>query len=429
MTRKEFSPTSFPGPECIQRTQLSNGASVLCMENQNSAAVSIIGLIKASSRTETKGKTGLADFTASMLNRGSETRNFQQIHDQLESCGASLNFNASAQNTWFAGKCLAEDLPMLLEISADCLIQPTFPPEYFDRMRSQILSALAIREQDTADRASLALDKILFPNSPLGQPSEGFPETIQSIHRQDLINFHQRFFGSDGMILVVVGGIPPIKAADLVARSFQKWVSAEEITPALPTVTTLGRTVRQHIEIPGKNQMDILLGSFGPARTSPHFLPAYLGNDILGQFGMLGRIGESVRIKAGMAYYAGSGLNSWREGGDWEFMAGVNPVNAEKAIELIIKEIRRFIQKPVSRQELNDSKSHLSGRLALSLESNAGLANAILAMEHFQLGLDYYQHYSQLLEAVSEDQILVTAQQYLDADKLAIVSAGTMQEK
>ena len=143
---------------------------------------------------------------------------------------------------------------------------------------------------------------------------------------------------------------------------------------------------------------------------------------------MLGRIGESVRIKAGLAYYAGSSLNSWQEGGDWEFMAGVNPANTEKAIDLIKKEINRFISQPVTPEELNDSKSHLSGRLALSLESNAGLANAILTMEHFQLGLDYYQRYPQILNAISESQILEAARRYLDDDRLAIVSAGTNQK-
>ena len=135
-------------------------------------------------------------------------------------CGASLNFSASAQNTWFAGKCLAEDLPLLLELSAECLINPIFPSEYFERMRSQILSALAIREQDTADQASMALDKFLFPNHPMGNPTDGNPETIQAIQREDLSRFHQTHYGTDGMILVIVGGIQPEKAFELANLPF-----------------------------------------------------------------------------------------------------------------------------------------------------------------------------------------------------------------
>jgi zinc protease len=425
MATSQKSKMNIPGPEVIHRYQLPNYITILCMENPSSAAINCIGLLKASSKDEPAAKLGLADFTATMLSRGTQKRNFHQIHYSLESAGASLNFSASAQNTWFGGKALAEDLPLLLELSSDCLIHPVFPVEYIERLRAQLLSSLAIREQDTGDRASMALDQILFPNHPFGNPTDGYPDTIQAIHRNDLLDFHQKKNGPNGMILVIVGGIKPEKAYHLASRFFEKWAGEIEPTPVLPEIKPLEKTVRQHIELTEKAQTDILIGCLGPARKSPDFLPAYLGNDILGQFGMLGRIGDIVRVKAGLAYYAGSSLNSWLETGDWEFMAGVNPKNTEKAIELMILEINKYISEPVTEQELSDSKSHLTGRLALSLESNAGLANAILSMEHLQLGLDYYQRYPQLINSINAEQILDASRRYLDPDRLAIVSAGT----
>jgi zinc protease len=425
MATTQKSILSIPGPEVIHRYQLPNDITLLCMENSNSASVNFIGLLKASSGNDPSDKLGLADFCASMLSRGTQDKSFLQIHNLLESAGASLSFSASVQNTWFSGKALAEDLPMLLELTADCLMQPTFPLEYTERMRAQILSSLAIREQDTGDRASMALDKILFPNHPLGEPTDGYPETIQAITREDLIEFHHSNYGSVGMIIVVVGGIQSEAAYQLVSQYFSGWKTNKNKTSKLPEVKPISKTVRQHIEIPEKNQTDIQIGSLGPARKSQDFMPIYLGNDILGQFGMLGRIGEVVRVKAGLAYYAGSSVNSWLEGGVWEFMAGVNPKNTEKAIDLIKQEINKFINEPVTKEELSDSKSHLTGRLALSLESNSGLANAILSMEHFQMGLDYYQRYSGLINAISAEQILESSNRFLNIDHLAIVSAGT----
>ena len=425
MTSHHKSNLSIPGPEVIQRYQLPNDITVLCMENSSSASINMIGLLKASSKNDPPAKLGLADFTASMLSRGTKNRSFLQIHHLLESAGASLSFSASAQNTWFSGKALAEDLPMLLDLTADCLMQPIFPFEYTERIRAQILSSLAIREQDTGDRSSMALDKILFPNHPFGEPTDGYPETIQAITREDLVNFHYSNYGPSRMILAIVGGIKPEEAIHLVSQYFEKWKTNFEKTPTLPNVKPLDKTVRQHIEIAEKNQTDILIGSLGPARKSLDFLPVYLGNDILGQFGMLGRIGEAVRVKAGLAYYAGSSVNSWSEGGDWEFMAGVNPKNTEKAIELIKQEVNRFINESVTEEELSDSKSHLTGRLALSLESNSGLANALLTMEHFQMGLDYYQRYPKLINSISAGQILESSHRYLNVERLAIVSAGT----
>jgi zinc protease len=425
MTSQHKTKLSIPGPEVIHRYHLPNDITVLCMENSSSTSINIIGILKASSKNDPPAKLGLADFTASMLSRGTHNRNFLQIHSLLESAGASLNISSSAQSTWFSGKALSEDLSMLLQLTSEWLMQPIFPLDYTERIRAQILSSLAIREQDTGDRSSMALDKILFPNHPFGEPTDGYPDTIQAITREDLINFHHANYGPSEMILAIVGGIKFEVAYQLVCQFFEKWETGIKNIPVLPKVKPLNKTVRQHIEIAEKNQTDILIGSLGPARMSLDFLPVYLGNDILGQFGMLGRIGEAVRVKAGLAYYAGSSVNSWQEGGNWEFMAGVNPKNTEKAIELIKQEINRFINESVTEEELSDSKSHLTGRLALSLESNSGLANAILTMEHFQMGLDYYQRYPKLINSITAKQILESSRRYLDIERLAIVSAGT----
>jgi zinc protease len=153
-------------------------------------------------------------------------------------------------------------------------------------------------------------------------------------------------------------------------------------------------------------------------------MPASLGNNILGVFGMMGRIGEIVRVQSGLAYYAYTSLNSGTGPGSWEVSAGVNPENIEKAIQLIQTEIGRFVTHPVSDEELQDSKANYIGRLPLSMESNAGVAGALLSMERYQLGLDYYQRYPGLVQSVTTDDILSVVQKYLHPDRMAIAVAG-----
>jgi len=193
---------------------------------------------------------------------------------------------------------------------------------------------------------------------------------------------------------------------------------------SLPVIDPLDKTVRQHLVIQGKSQADIVMGTHGPRRSSPDYMAALLGNNILGQFGLFGRIGDAVRVQAGLAYHASTSLNAWIEGGSWEVSAGVNPVNVQRAIELILSELKRFVSEPVSLEELHDSQSNFIGRLPLSMESNAGVAGAILNLERFQLGLDYFRRYHQLVESTTPDMILETARRYIDPDKLAIISAG-----
>lgn len=169
------------------------------------------------------------------------------------------------------------------------------------------------------------------------------------------------------------------------------------------------------------------MGTAGPPRNSPDFLNASLGNNILGQFGMYGRIGESVREKSGLAYHASSSLSGGIGPGPWLFIAGVDPKNVGKVIDLLRQEIARFISELVTIEELADSQANYIGRLPLSLESNGGVASALLNLERYNLGLDYYLRYPDLVRAITPKAILEAARKYLHPDRLAIATAGTFE--
>jgi zinc protease len=105
-------------------------------------------------------------------------------------------------------------------------------------------------------------------------------------------------------------------------------------------------------------------------------------------------------------------------------IAGVNPTNIEKSIQLITEEVKRFVTEPVSEEELADTQSYFRGRMPLLLESNAGVAVSLLNMERFDLGLDYFQKYPRLISEVTSQDVLRTTRKYLDPDRLAIAIAG-----
>ncbi len=321
---------------------------------------------------------------------------------------------------------MIEDLPLLLKTLSEATRWPIFPPIQLKILLSQIITGLQIREQDTSERASLKFDEVLFPNHPYGRSEEGSIETLRRIRRSDLLKFHQQFYGPSGMVITIVGAIEHQKAVDLVYKTFGDWENPVWVPPpTIPEVPNRKFSYREHIPISGKFQTDIIMGSYGPQRTSTEFLIASLGNNILGQFGMMGRIGEAVREKSGLAYYASTALNAWQSAGTWEITAGVNPNNIDKTIELIQNEISRFISEPVSTQELDDSKSNLIGLIPLSIESNVGVANAIIRMERYKLGLNYLREYPGIISNISKEQILQVSQKYLDPENLVIISAGT----
>jgi len=418
---------SLPGPDDITRVELSNGITVMARPNFNSPSVVLSGYLPGGSMYDPLDRLGLAQFTAMALNRGTERYTFQQFFGSLEAAGASLGFGASVHNVSLGGKALAEDLPLLLELVTEGLCHPVFPEEYVERLRGQLLTGLAVRAQDTGDMASITFDSLLFPDHPYGRPEEGYTETVKQISREDLAAFHAGRFSPRGLVLVVVGGVEPQRAVDEVARALGGWIGPDAgLLPSLPAVKPLESPVRRHVQIQGKSQCDLVMGSLGPHRCSPDYLPATLGNSVLGQFGMMGRIGDVVREQAGLAYYASTSLNAWIASGSWEVSAGVNPANLDRAADLITAELRRFTAELVSAEELADSQANFIGRLPISLESNSGVANAMLNLERFQLGLDYYRRYPDMVRAVTPEQILEAARRYINPDRLVVVSAGTL---
>jgi zinc protease len=416
---------ALPGPEDITRTVLPNGITVLARPNFNSPSVYISGYLPAGSLFDPDAKLGLAGFTAAALMRGTHKRNFQQIYNALESIGASLGFSSAVHTTAFSGKSLAEDLPLLLELLADALRQSVFPSEQVERLRTQLLTGLAIRAEDTREMASLTFDQIVYTGHPYRRPEDGYTETVQAITRDELDEFRQRHYGPRGLVITVVGGVEPARAIDEVAKALGDWQNPQQPEPpALPPLQPLQTIETRWVTIPGKSQADIVLGATGPERKAPAFLAASLGNSVLGQFGMMGRIGDAVREKAGLAYYAYSSLSGGSGPGPWEVSAGVDPANIERAIELIRQEITGFVSKPVTETELSDSQANYIGRLPLSLETNAGVAGALLGLERYDLGLDYYRRYPDLIRLITVEEVLAASQLYLKPDRLGIAVAG-----
>ncbi len=416
---------SLPGPDDISRTVLPNGIVILTRSNSNSPSVVMSGYLNAGSIFDSDQKLGLSDFVTSALMRGTEKRDFEGIYDSLESVGASLGFSAGTITVGFSGRCLAEDLPLLFELLADALRRPAFPQRELEKLRTQLLTGLAIRAQDTADQASLAFDEMVYAGHPYRRPDDGYPETVRAITRKDITDFHEQHFGPRGLAISVVGAIEAEAVTSLVESTLGDWVNDRQPEiPILPELRPSTGIQRKHVPLAGKAQTDIIMGAIGPSRTSPDFLPASLGNSILGQFGMMGRIGDVVREQSGLAYYAYSSLSAGYGPGTWEVSAGVNPANVEKTIDLVRAELRRFVEQGISREELKDSQDNFVGRLPLSLESNGGVAAALLNIERYGLGLEYLRGYESLVRAVTPEQVALTARKYLNPDRLAIASCG-----
>ncbi len=421
-----LNPSSLPGPDSITREQFANGITVLVYPNMHTQSVVLTGTLPAGSQFESPPKSGLAALTASSLMLGTETRDFAAIHTALEDAGADLEFNSGYHKLGFGGKALSEDLSLLLDLLADSLRRPVFPSEQINRRRGEAITWQHYREQDTRWQANRAFHTHVYAqNHPYHYPTRGTIETLNAMKPEDVQEFYSTHYGPRGMTIVITGHVDVEAALEGVRARFADWQNPQQpTTPELPAASSPAETIHVRTGIPGKTQSDLVVGTLGPSRFSPDFQAANLANSVLGQFGMMGRIGYAVREEAGLAYYAYSDVYGGYGPGAWSISAGVDPQDVPLALDLIQHELRRIVSEPVSADDLANNQSYFTGRLPLQLERNEGLAGVILSMENYRLGLDYLQRYHDMIYALTAGDLLAAAQRYLNPDALVIAVAG-----
>ncbi len=409
------------------RAVFANGITVLVREN-HSAPVSVIeGCLLAGALHDPAGKAGLSGFVTSMLTRGSAHYDFDTFNETIESIGASLGIGSDTHTTNFSATSLSEDFPTMVTVLADVLRRPTFPAEHIERLRGQKLVRLQEREQDTQQVANLRFYETLYGDHPYGRPVSGHKETVSTIQRYDLTTFYQQCYTPKGAIIVVVGDVETATVLDLLNEQFGDWRGPTS-DQTVPPVHVHQQPQSRLCPLPGKVQSDIMLGSLAVARHDPDFYAVRVANTILGQFGMMGRLGEQVREQQGLAYYCGSSIDAEIEAGAWYVSAGVNPDSVPQAVASILAEFERLGHEPIPDEELADSQAYMTGMLPLTLETNDGVASTLLSMERYALGLDYLQRYNVLVDQVTAADVQRVARRYLRTDNYTLVVAGPPDE-
>ncbi len=424
------------GPDTVEHATLSNGLTLLVYPNPSSPSVAMAGIHAAGALLEDGEDTGLAGLTAEALNRGTRSRSFLEFATELDEVGASLSFSAGVEYGALFSRALADDLDVVLRLAADGLRHPLFPEDEVARLRDQTLAGIAHVEDSPSALADRRFHELLYGrDNPYGRPEEGYRETVGALTSARLRDFHGRAYGPATLTIAIVGQVEPARVRDAVERCFGDWEhGAEQVTPEVWRETVArcddaapveaADPVREDLTIAGKTQTEFVLGWLGIRRSDDAFYATTIANFILGQLGLGGRIGASVRDDQGLAYHASSHAESGHARHPWVVRAGINPENVERAIESSLREARSLRDRPPTDEELRLTKQAMIGSLPLRLERNDGIADMLLAIERFELGLDYLSRYPDLVGGVTREHVEAAAAAVLDRPGYTLVTAG-----
>jgi zinc protease len=410
----------FPAFE--QRT-LENGLRVVVIEQHEQPLVSLRLMMNAGKAYEPAGKSGLAEATASLVTKGTATRNAQQLAETIDFVGGNLGASTGVEAAYASTSVTADQIDLGFDLLSDVVLRPSFPQDELERWRKQALSNLQIDLQSASYLADTALRKLIFGDYPYGRPTSGTAQSLSSLTREDLAAFHQRLWVPNGTILAVVGDVKPADAFVRAERAFGAWKKGE--TAQLPTLDA-PRPDKPRIVVidkPDAVQTEIRLGQVGIAYRDPDLFTAEVYNVILGG-NPSARLYEEIRRKRGLSYGANSYFQQETQPGFFEVSTFTKTETTVDALGLAFDVLRGLQQQPVPDSELNPAKTFITGAFPLEVETAEGIAARVLEAMHFGYGREFLESYDDRIAKVGAADVQRFARERIQPDKMTVVLVG-----
>ncbi|HYK21372.1 MAG TPA: pitrilysin family protein [Pyrinomonadaceae bacterium] len=417
-------PRSVTFPKPVEQT-LPNGLRVIVIERRDYPLVSAQLLIKNGGEVDPPELAGLADMTASLLTKGTQTRDATKIAQEIESLGGSLDSGARWDSSFATVGVMSSKIGPAMEILADVVRHPTFKSEEVERLRQQYLDNITLALGQPGAIARFVAARVVFGDSPYGHPISGTTESLTRITAADVVKMHSRFYRPDNAILVIGGDIGGKDGFGLANRYFGDWQKPTTPLPAISAATQSteskpGRVVV--IDKPDAGQAAVYLARSGITRKDPDYFRGIVANSVLS--GYSGRLNQEIRIKRGLSYGAGSTLDTRRDVGPFVASAQTKNESGAAVADLLVGEIGRLASAPPTDAELTPRKAVLIGNFSRNLETANGLVAQIASLALYGLSLDEINSYINNVQAVTTADVQKFASTRLDAKTSYIIIVG-----
>ena len=349
----------------VQRTVLASGVRVLTETVPSVGSVAVGAWVDAGSRDETESEGGITHFIEHMVFKGTERRRGYLINQRMESVGGYLNAFTTKEHTCFYARGLKEHLGRALETTLDLVTQPTLPAKEIEKEKDVVVEEIKMYEDAPEDLVFDFYEAALYPESPLGKPVIGTPDSVRSFSRDDLARYIGRHYVPDRMVVSVAGAVEHtavVRHVDKMLAGFERGANPSERLPAgpyTPTEVVVERPVQQAHLVIGTRAFGVL----DPRRTTLSVLNTILGG------GMSSRLNQNIREKYGWCYSVYSFTNVQTDSGDLGVYIGTDASRVERSKTLIVRELQKLAETPVSGRMLDRAKHQLKGSIVLGLES------------------------------------------------------------
>ena len=419
----EFEPLEFQVP-AVERVELANGLTVYLMEDHMLPLVKVCAVAKTGAIYEPAEKAGLASLTGAVMRTGgTEAMTPDELNDALEFMAAEVRVEIERESGTATLDVLKKDLDEGLRIYVDILRRPRFD-ERMIGLRKAELGEEFRRENDEPEEVLFReFRELLYGTHPYARRVTGYPETVARITRDDLVEFHRRFFHPNNIIMGVSGDFKRDEMLAKLEAVFGDWPKAELDIPEPPAVPADFTRSLKFIE---KDivQSNIVLGHLGINRLDPDYYAAYVLNDILGGPGFDSRLAEQVRTKTGLAYSVGSYFYAPRYTGFFFAYCATKTETTAEAVQMILDELDRVRREPVSDEEFTRSKRSIENQFIFRFQTAEQIVQQKVDIEYIGLPRDYLERYLDIIRGVTKEDLMRVANRLIEPDRITILVVG-----
>lgn len=411
----------------FRKTTLKNGLRIITIPQSNTEAVTVLVVVGTGSKYETKEKNGISHFLEHMYFKGTKKRpNSLVVAETLDQVGGIYNAFTSEEATAYYAKVEASHFELALEWVADIFLNSTLPEQEIEKEKGVIGEEINMRQDHPMEHVQALWAKLLYGDQPAGWDTAGTKESVNSLSRQDLLEYLRFQYTASNTIISIAGKIKKDQALAKVKKYF--FTIREGRPRAKPAVSDSQKEPALLLEEKKTDQTHICLGVrafniFHPRRYAQEILSVIMGEM------MSSRLFIQVREKLGLAYYIRTAAEANPDTGFFATLAGLDSNRVEKGIETILEEYKKIATAKISPAELRKAKNNLKGRMVLSLESSDTQAPFNALQELLEKKISSLKEIFARIDKINDSDILKVAQDIFRPSNLNLVVLGPFKDR
>lgn len=410
----------------FKKIVLDNGLRIVLVPQAQSLATTVLILVEAGSKYETKEINGLSHFLEHMCFKGTKKRPTSiEISSELDGLGAVYNAFTEMEFTGYFAKARPDHFEAILDVISDMYLNQIFDLKEIEKERGVIIEELNMYEDLPMRRVQESFTNLLYGDQPAGWDIGGRKEVIKKLTRDDFIKYRNEHYLGQASLVVIAGQFNEEEAVEKIKTVFAD-IKTGKKTPKIKTIEQQDKP-RILLKTKKTDQTHLVLGvrAFDMFDERKYALEVLA--DILGG-GLSSRLFQKIRGEMGAAYYVNADAGLYTDHGYLAASAGVDHNKINEVIEAILEEFKKLICEPVSEKELKRAKNHLIGHLVMGLETSDQLAGFYGIEEILARKIITPRELIKKIQEVKSGEIREIANDIFQDSKLNLALIGPFEE-